>query len=49
MTLEEMKFVTGPIADVARVAYVYTQGLRQALATTNLADAAETILGMLPV
>ena len=49
LTPEELKFVSGPLADVAKAAYTYSQGLRQALALANLANAAESIIGMLPV
>lgn len=49
LTPEELKFVTGPLAKVATTAYTYSQGLRQALAVANLANAADSILGMLPV
>ena len=33
---------------VAKVAYVYSQGLRQVQALANLGDAAASIIGMLP-
>jgi hypothetical protein len=49
LTPEELKFVSGPLADVANIAYTYSQGLRQALALLNLANAAESAIGMLPV
>lgn len=49
LTPEELKFVTGPLAQVATTAYTYSQGLRQALALANLANAAESIIGMLPI
>ena len=49
LTPQELQAVTGPLADVAKVAYTYSQGLRQALAVANLANAAESIIGMLPV
>jgi len=48
LTPDELQAVTGPLADVAKVAYTYSQGLRQALALANLANAAESIIGMLP-
>lgn len=48
LTPEELRANKDKLADVARVAYVYSQGLRQALATANLGEAAESILGMLP-
>jgi hypothetical protein len=49
LTPPELQAVTGPLKDVANVAYQYSQGLRQALAVANLANAAESIIGMLPV
>jgi hypothetical protein len=49
LTPEELKFVSGPLADVANIAYTYSQGLRQALAIANLANSAESVIGMLPV
>jgi len=41
LTPEELKFVSGPLADIANVAYTYSQGLRQVLAIANLANAVE--------
>ena len=38
-----------PLKDVAITAYSYSQGLRQGLAVANLANAVESIIGMLPV
>ncbi len=49
LTPEEIQYLTGPLAKVAGAAYQYSQGLRQALAVANLANAAESIIGMLPV
>jgi len=49
LTPTELKAVSGPLADLAKVAYDYSQGLRQVLAVANLANAADSILGMLPV
>lgn len=49
LTADELKFVSGPLKEVAKVAYKYSQGLRQALALANLAEAAESIIGMLPI
>jgi hypothetical protein len=49
LTPEELQAVTGPLAEVAKVAYTYSQGLRQVLAVANLANAVESIIGMLPV
>jgi hypothetical protein len=36
------------LAKLATVSYYYTLGLRQALAVANLANAAESIIGMIP-
>jgi hypothetical protein len=49
LTPDELNAVTGPLAEIAKIAYTYSQGLRQALAAANLANAADAILGMLPV
>lgn len=38
-----------PLKDVAKMAYSYSQDLRQGLAVANLANSAESIIGMLPV
>ena len=38
-----------PLKDIAKAAYTYSQGLRQALAVANLANSAESIVGMLPL
>src|ERR1043166_2288005 len=48
LTPDELKWVTGPLGELAKVAYDYSQGLRQALAIANLANAAESAIGMLP-
>jgi len=49
LTPKELQYVEGPLADIARGAYVYSQGLREALAAANLANAAESVIGMLPL
>jgi hypothetical protein len=49
LTEEELKYVDGPLGNLANTAYGYSQGLRQALALANLANAAESIIGMLPI
>jgi hypothetical protein len=49
LTPEELKFVSGPLAEIANIAYTYSQGLRQALAVANVANSVESIIGMLPV
>jgi len=49
LTPEELAAVTGPLKDLAKVAYNYSQALRQVLALANLANAAESIIGMLPI
>jgi len=45
----ELQGLSGPLAGLANGAYSYTQKLRQVLAMANLANAAESIIGMLPV
>lgn len=49
LTPEELRWVSGPLASIARGAYEYSQGLRKVLAVANLGNAAESIIGMLPV
>lgn len=49
LTPRELSFVQGVLGKVANAAYDYSQALRQALAVANLANAAESIIGMLPV
>ena len=49
LTPEELLYVTGPLKQVAKGAYLYSQGLREVLALANLANAAESIIGMLPI
>lgn len=49
LTPEELAYVTGPLRGIAKGAYAYSQGLRQALAVANLANSAESIIGMLPL
>jgi hypothetical protein len=49
LTLQELQFVTGPLKEIARGAYTYSQALRQALALANLANSAESVIGMLPI
>ena len=48
LTPRELQYVSGPLAEVARVAYTYSKGLREALAVANLANATEAMIGMLP-
>ena len=48
LTPDEIASVDGPMQQLANVAYVYTQGLRQVQALANLGDAAASIIGMLP-
>lgn len=40
---------TGAAADLARACYKFTRGQKEVLATANLANAVESILGMLPI
>ena len=49
LTPRELQFVSGPLAEVADIAYKYSQGLREVLAVANLANAAESAIGMLPI
>jgi hypothetical protein len=48
LTPRELQHVSGPLAGVSRIAYRYSQGLREGLAAANLANAAESAIGMLP-
>jgi hypothetical protein len=48
LTPEELSAVEGTLGKIAKIAYVYSQGLRQALAVANNANATEGIVGMLP-
>jgi hypothetical protein len=48
LTPDELVAIKGPMKQVAQIAYVYTQGLRQVQAAANLGDAAASIIGMLP-
>jgi hypothetical protein len=47
LTPDELAAVQGPMRDIANVAYVYTQALRQAQAAASFGEVA--IPGMLPV
>lgn len=49
LTPDELEKVSGPLGDVAKGAYKYMDVARQALAVANLANAAESIIGMLPL
>jgi hypothetical protein len=49
LTQDELKYVDGPLGSLANIAYAYSHGLREALALANLANAAESIIGMLPI
>jgi hypothetical protein len=48
LTPRELQYVSGPLAEVAGIAYKYSEGLREALAIANLANAVESVTGMLP-
>jgi|SRR5579871_982172 len=48
LTPDELLSVTGPLAPIANAAYAYSQLERQVFATANLANAVESIIGMLP-
>jgi hypothetical protein len=49
LTQDELKYVDGPLGSLANMAYSYSQGLREALAIANLANAVTSIVGMLPI
>jgi hypothetical protein len=49
LTTDELKADTDSLARVARAAYSYSQGLRQALAVANVVNSTESIIGMLPL
>jgi hypothetical protein len=49
LTPNELAVVSGPLAGIAKTAYAYSQGLREVLALANLANAAESIIGMIPM
>ncbi len=49
LTPDEVVALTDSLSQIATVAYGYSQALRQALALANLANAAESIIGMLPI
>jgi hypothetical protein len=49
LTPRELQHVSGPLAEVARMAYTYSKTLREGLAIANLANSAESIIGMLPI
>ena len=49
LTQQELAFVDGPLGTLANMASSYSQTLRQALALANLANAAESMIGMLPL
>jgi hypothetical protein len=48
ITPEELVAVKGAMGEIAKVAYTYSQGLRQVLAVANLANSVESVIGMLP-
>ena len=48
LTPDELVAIDGPMRKIAKVAYIYTQGLREVQAAANLGDAAASIIGMLP-
>jgi hypothetical protein len=49
LTQNELNYDTDSLAKVAKAANTYSQGLRQALAVANLGNAADSIVGMLPI
>jgi hypothetical protein len=49
LTPDELAHVSGPLARIARAAYMYSLGLRQTLALANLGGPAQSFIGMLPL
>lgn len=49
LTPKELEWVNGPLKEIARGAYTYTQSLREVLAVANLVNATDSIIGMLPL
>jgi hypothetical protein len=49
LTPDELTWLTGPLKDLAKTAYKHTLKNRQSLAVANLGNAAESIIGMLPL
>src|SRR5262249_16071664 len=49
LTANELEHDTADLALLARAANAYSQGLRQTLAVTNSVNAAESVVGMLPI
>lgn len=49
LTPDEVAALTDTLKQVATVAYDFSQAFRQAMALANLANAAEGIIGMLPI
>ncbi len=49
LTAQELQCLTGILGTLANTAASYMSGLREALAIANLANAVESIVGMLPV
>lgn len=49
LTPEELAYVDGPLGSLARTAYSFSQKLREGLAIANLANAVESVIGMLPI
>lgn len=48
LTDEELAKASGPLAEVAKMGYDYTQKVRELAAIANLVNAAESVIGMLP-
>jgi hypothetical protein len=49
LTRDELQFVDGPLGVIAKASQVYSDKLRQGLALANLANAAQSVIGMVPV
>jgi hypothetical protein len=48
LTPQELAFAKGVMGKLSKIAYAYSQGLRQAQAVANLGENAASIIGMLP-
>jgi hypothetical protein len=49
LTQQELQFVRGPLGAVAKASQFYSDHLRQGLAAANLANAVQSVIGLLPI
>lgn len=49
LTPDELRHLEGPLRQLSDIAYDYSQGLREAFAIANLDNAAESVIGLLPI